>query len=158
MRTRPASTMMIPMNLFEGSSKDHHVRSGEGESGDEALDEESIDNKDVQVKVLVKRGNKNRTRQMFIPRDCSLVQNSKQQEAAELEEKQDIKRLVLEYNDREEEEMSGHGSQGQGFIQPSNIRGFHRGSTWEGSGGRGGRFYYKPHHHSSNEAYYSRKR
>uniref|UniRef100_A0A7N0V2R3 MIF4G domain-containing protein n=1 Tax=Kalanchoe fedtschenkoi TaxID=63787 RepID=A0A7N0V2R3_KALFE len=158
MRTRPTSTMMIPMNLLEGSGKDQHGRGGDGESGDEAVDEECGDNKEVPVKVLVKRGNKQRTRQMLIPRDCSLIQSSKQQEAAELEEKQDIKRLVLEYNDREEEEMSGLGGQGQGFIQPGNIRGFHRGSTWEGSGGRGGRFYYKPHHHGGNEGYYSRKR
>ncbi|CAM9004096.1 unnamed protein product [Rhodiola kirilowii] len=158
MRIRATSMMTIPMNVFEGSAKDQHGRGAEGESGDEALDEECGDNKEVQVKVLVKRGNKNQTRQMFIPRDCSLVQSSKQQEAAELEEKQDIKRLVLEYNDREEEEMSGIGGQGQGFIQPGNIRGFHRGSTWEGTGGRGGRFYYKPHHHGGNEAYYSRKR
>ncbi|CAM8920380.1 unnamed protein product [Rhodiola kirilowii] len=158
MRTRSTSMMMVPMSLLEGSAKDHHGRGAEGESGDDGLDEECGDNKEVQVKVLVKRGNKNQTRQMFIPRDCSLVQSSKQLEAAELEEKQDIKRLVLEYNDREEEEMSGIGGQGQGFIQPGNIRGFHRGSTWEGTGGRGGRFYYKPHHHGGNEAYYSRKR
>jgi regulator of nonsense transcripts 2 len=48
--------MVIPMNLFEGPPRDHHGRGVGGESGDE--DEEAGGNKDVQVKVLVKRGNK----------------------------------------------------------------------------------------------------
>ncbi|TVT96970.1 hypothetical protein EJB05_57801, partial [Eragrostis curvula] len=46
---------------------------------------------------------------MLIPGDCSLVHSTKQQEAtaAELEEKQNIKRIILEYNEREEEELNG---------------------------------------------------
>ncbi|KAK0597514.1 hypothetical protein LWI29_026121 [Acer saccharum] len=82
LRGRPALNMMIPINVFEGSSKDHHGRMA-GESGDEALDEDIEEDKEVQVKVLVKH---------------------------ELEEKQDIKRLVLEYNDREED-SNGLGTQ-----------------------------------------------
>lgn len=44
---------------------------------------------------------------------CSLVQSTNQKEAANLEEKQDIKRLVLEYNvrERDEEESNGLGTQ-----------------------------------------------
>ncbi|KAK1577459.1 hypothetical protein Q3G72_021948 [Acer saccharum] len=60
LRGQPALNMMIPINVFEGSSKDHHGRMA-GESD-------------------------------------------------ELEEKQDIKRLVLEYNDREED-SNGLGTQ-----------------------------------------------
>lgn len=114
LRARPTLNMMIPMNVFEGPTKDHHGRGFEGESGDETLDDEGGKSKEVRVKVLVKRGSKQQTKQMFIPRDCSLVQSTKQKEAAELEEKQDIKRLVLEYNDREEE-LNGLGTQPLGY-------------------------------------------
>lgn len=93
--------MTIPINVFEGHTKDHLGRSIEGESGDETTDEATGGSKEVQVKVLVKRGNKQQAKQKFIPRDCALVQSTKQKDAAELEEKQDIERLVLEYNDRE---------------------------------------------------------
>ncbi|KAK6929264.1 Up-frameshift suppressor 2, C-terminal [Dillenia turbinata] len=41
LRSRPTLNMMIPMNVFEGSIRDHHGRSFDGESGDETLDEES---------------------------------------------------------------------------------------------------------------------
>lgn len=67
LRGRPTLNMMIPMNVFEGSAKDHHGRGTGGESGDEALDEDTDGNKEVQVKVLVKRGNKQQqTKQMYI--------------------------------------------------------------------------------------------
>ncbi|XP_011046308.1 PREDICTED: regulator of nonsense transcripts UPF2-like [Populus euphratica] len=148
LRGRPALNMAIPMNLFEGSAKDHHGRVVGGESGDE--DEEAGGNKDVQVKVLVKRGNKQQTKQMYIPRDCSLVQSTKQKEAAEFEEKQDIKRLVLEYNDREEEENNGLGTQTLNWMPGGTSRVTSRGSTWEGSSGRGTGSRYRHHHHSGS--------
>lgn len=145
--------MMIPMNLFEGSVKEHHGRGAEGESGDETTDEGTGGSKEVRVKVLVKRGNKQQTKQMYIPRDCSLVQSTKQKEAAELEEKQDIKRLVLEYNDREEEELNGG-------MQPLNSshsggRASNRGHSWDHrSGGPRHRHIY----HSGAGVYYGRRR
>ncbi|KAI5578637.1 hypothetical protein POPTR_008G045400v4 [Populus trichocarpa] len=148
LRGRPALNMVIPMNLFEGSAKDHHGRAVGGESGDE--DEEAGGNKDVQVKVLVKRGNKQQTKQLYIPRDCSLVQSTKQKEAAEFEEKQDIKRLVLEYNDREEEENNGLGTQTLNWMTGGTSRVTGRGSTWEGSSGRGTGSRYRHHHHSGS--------
>jgi len=55
----------------------------------------------------------------------------KQQEAAELEEKQSIKRRILEYNEREEEELNGAsqmGNWGQGATNTSSIRSGGRGS------------------------------
>ncbi|GMN51185.1 hypothetical protein TIFTF001_020343 [Ficus carica] len=137
LRGRPTLNMMIPMNVFEGSTKDHGRGIG-GESGDEALDEEAGVNKEIQVKVLVKRGNKQQTKQMFIPRDCSLVQSTKQKEAAELEEKQDIKRLVLEYNDREEEELNGLGTQTLNHMQGGSNRISPRGHMWEGASVKSG--------------------
>ncbi|KAK9911705.1 hypothetical protein M0R45_035600 [Rubus argutus] len=156
LRGRPTLNMMIPMNVFEGSIKDHHGRVG-GDSGDEG-DEESGGSKEVQVKVLVKRGNKQQTKQMYIPRDCSLIQSTKQKEAAELEEKQDIKRLVLEYNDREEEELNGLGTQTLNYTQSGGNRFAGRGSTWEGTSGRGGgpRRYHSSY--SGAGVYYSRRK
>ncbi|CAN6704891.1 unnamed protein product [Malus baccata var. baccata] len=159
LRGRPTLNMMIPINVFEGSTKDHHGRGVGGESGDEALDEESGGSKEVQVKVLVKRGNKQQTKQMYIPRDCSLIQSTKQKEAEELEEKQDIKRLVLEYNDREEEELNGLGNQTLNHMQSGGNRLAGRGSTWEGASGRGGGARHRYHSsYSGGGAYYSRKK
>ncbi|XP_068315362.1 regulator of nonsense transcripts UPF2-like [Pyrus communis] len=159
LRSRPTLNMTIPMNVFEGSTKDHHGRVVGGESGDEALDEESGGSKEVQVKVLVKRGNKQQTKQMYIPRDCSLIQSTKQKEAAEFEEKQDIKRLVLEYNDREEEELNGLGNQTLNYMQSGSNRLASRGSTWEGTSGRGGGARHRYHSsYSGSGVHYSRKK
>ncbi|KAK4578949.1 hypothetical protein RGQ29_028851 [Quercus rubra] len=156
LRGRPTLNMMIPMNVFEGPTKDHHGRGGE--SGDETLDEEAGGSKEVPVKVLVKRGNKQQTKQMLIPRDCSLVQSTKQKEAAELEEKQDIKRLVLEYNDREEEELNGLGTQTINWSQGGGSRVASRGNTWEGTGSRASGSRHRHHNYSGGGVYYSRKR
>ncbi|KAI5648769.1 hypothetical protein M9H77_34774 [Catharanthus roseus] len=159
LRARPTLNMMIPMNLFEGPTKDHHGRGIEGESGDETTDEGAGGNKDVRVKVLVKKGNKQQTKQMYIPQDCSLVQSTKQKEAAELEEKQDIKRLVLEYNDREEEELNGLGTQPQSWAQSSGGRVPYRGQPWEGGHGRTSGSRHRHHHyHHSGGTHYSRRR
>ncbi|KAI3691889.1 hypothetical protein L6452_31691 [Arctium lappa] len=158
LRARPTLNMMIPMNIFEGSTRgDHHGRVSEGESGDEAIDYESGGRKEVQVKVLVKRGSKQQTKQMLIPSDCSLVQSTKQKEAAELEEKQDIKRLVLEYNDREEEELNAMGNLPVGWSQSGGGRVVYRGHSWEGHGGRSGSRHRYPHH-SGGGYYYSRRK
>ncbi|XWS66111.1 hypothetical protein CRYUN_Cryun05aG0172300 [Craigia yunnanensis] len=157
LRGRPTLNMMIPMNVIEGSIKDLHGRVVGGESGDESLDEEAGGSREVQVKVLVKRGNKQQTKQMYIPRDCTLVQSTKQKEAAEFEEKQDIKRLVLEYNDRVEEENNGLGTQTLNWPS-GNSRAYGRGNSWEGSGGRSGGPRHRHHSHSGSGAYYGRKK
>ncbi|KAL3689456.1 hypothetical protein R1sor_015765 [Riccia sorocarpa] len=128
MRARPTLNMMIPMNLFEGS-KDHG-RITDGESGDEVPDEQGGNS--VRFRVLVKKGNKQQTKQLYIPRDSSLVQSTKQKEAAELEEKQDIKRLVLEYNEREEEDRGGAAPQPMNWSVPSAP------NMGRGSGSKGG--------------------
>lgn len=155
LRSRPTINMMIPMNLFEGPAKEHHGRAPEGESGDETADEGNGGTKEVRVKVLVKRGNKQQTKQMYIPQDCSLVQSTKQKEAAELEEKQDIKRLVLEYNDREEEEING----GMQPLNQSHSGGkvVNRGHTWDGHH-RGGGPRHRHLFHSGAGIYYGRRR
>ncbi|KAH9722580.1 Regulator of nonsense transcripts UPF2 [Citrus sinensis] len=158
LRGRPTLNMMIPMNVFEGSSKDHHGRTVGGGSGDEALEEDIGEVKEVQVKVLVKRGNKQQTKQMYIPRDCTLVQSTKQKEAAELEEKQDIKRLVLEYNDREEDN-NGLGTQILNNWMPSgSSRVASRGSSWEGTSRRTGGSRHGHHYYSGGGTYHSRRK
>ncbi|KAK1583183.1 hypothetical protein Q3G72_021645 [Acer saccharum] len=158
LRGRPALNMMILINVFEGSSKDHHGRMA-GESGDEALDEDIEEDKEVQVRVLVKRGNKQQTKQMFIPRDCSLVQSTKQKEAAELEEKQDIKRLVLEYNDREED-SNGLGTQtlNSHWISSGSGRVANHGSSWEGPGRRTSGSRHGHHQYPGSGVYHSRRK
>ncbi|XP_006647558.1 regulator of nonsense transcripts UPF2 [Oryza brachyantha] len=136
-RPRATLNMMVPMNVLEGSKDPRAV---ESESGEETVDEEGGSaggGSKVRVKVLMKKGHKQQTKQMFIPGDCSLVQSTKQQEAAELEEKQSIKRRILEYNEREEEEMNGGSSQMGNWSQGgsstgSSIRSGGRGS-WDGS-------------------------
>ncbi|KAJ1437025.1 hypothetical protein SESBI_03863 [Sesbania bispinosa] len=158
LRGRPTLNMMIPMNVFEGSGKDHHGRGIGGESGDEALDEDIDGNKEVQVKVLVKRGNKQQTKQMYIPRNSSLVQSTKQKEAAELQEKEDIKRLVLEYNDREEEELNGLGTQPTNWMQSGGNKAGGRGNTLEGTSGRSGGSRHRHHNYTGSGIYYSRRR
>ncbi|XP_051119290.1 regulator of nonsense transcripts UPF2 isoform X2 [Andrographis paniculata] len=155
LRSRPTINMTIPMNVFEGSNKEHHGRGLEGDSGGETTDDGSGGNKEVRVKVLVKRGNKQQTKQMYIPRDCSLVQSTKQKEAAELEEKQDIKRLVLEYNDREEEELNGGGMQ-QPLNQGGGRVGNRGGNSWEGGQQRSSR--HRQIYHSGAGMYYGRRR
>eukprot|EP00249_Psilotum_nudum_P018824 c26978_g1_i1 orf=54-3764(+) len=131
-RTRPTLNMMIPMNLIEGSRD--HGRGTDVESGDEPLDDQSNRNS-VAFRMLVKKGNKQQTKQLHIPRDCSLVQSTRQKEAAELEEKQDIKRLVLEYNEREEDEYVGTSAQPMNLAPSSTVmnRGSGYRSGWEGS-------------------------
>ncbi|OIV97285.1 hypothetical protein TanjilG_07037 [Lupinus angustifolius] len=159
LRGRPTLNMMIPMNVLEGSTKDHHGKGIGGESGDEALDDESGGNKEVQVRVLVKRGNKQQTKQMFIPQNSSLVQSTKQKEAAELQEKEDIKRRVLEYNDREEEELNGLGTQPSNWLQSGGSKAGGRGHTLEGTSGRGGGSRHRQHnYHTGSGLYYSRRR
>ncbi|CAK9155117.1 unnamed protein product [Ilex paraguariensis] len=158
LQARPTLNMMIQMNVFEGSAKDHHGRGVEGESGDETLDEEAGGSKEVRVKVLVKHGNKQQTRQMYIPRESSLVQSTKQKEAAELEEKQDIKRLVLEYNDSEEEELNELGTQPFSWTQSGGGRVSNWSHTWEGHGSRAVGSHHRHHHHSGGGLYNSRRK
>lgn len=136
MRSRPTLNMTIPLNLFD--SKDHGRGGGTDiESGDEVLDDQT-GGTSVQFRVLVKKGNKQQTKQLRIPRDCSLVLSTKQKEAAELEEKQDIKRLVLEYNERDEEDRAGTAPQPMNWQQGAPGLGRGRGGHWGEGGGRVG--------------------
>ncbi|KAI8539857.1 hypothetical protein RHMOL_Rhmol09G0215800 [Rhododendron molle] len=147
-RSRLSLNMAIPMNVVVGPTEDLHGRKGL-ESGDETLDEEAggrrIGRKEVSVRVLVKRGNKQRSKQLYLPLDCSLVRSAKEREAAEVEERKDIKRLVLEYNEREEESC-GFETQPTSWMQSVDSNGdvkripgsHHRHQYFAGAG-----FYYR---------------
>lgn len=163
LRARPTLNMMIPMNVFEG-----YPRAVDGESGEETVDEDgsgSGGSARVRVKVLVKKGNKQQTKQMYIPKECSLIQSTKQKEAEELEEKQSIKRRILEYNEREEEESNGISSPGSNWLQSGagsssgvgSSRPVGRGN-WDGAGRGGG--YRQQRHHLAGGYYhgYGRRR
>lgn len=149
-RVKSTMNMTVPMKIVEGS-KDS--RATETESGEELTAEESGNagggsEVKVCVRVLVKKGHKQQTRQMLIPGDCSLVQSTKQQEAALLEEKQNIKKKILEYNEREEEEFNASSFQtgfwGQGGSSAGGSIGSAGRGSWDGSnrGGRGRQRYY----------------
>ncbi|KAF2318609.1 hypothetical protein GH714_009351 [Hevea brasiliensis] len=129
LRGRPTLNMVIPMSLFEGSTKDY----GRAVGG----------------KVVMRH---------WMMRQ----ESTKQKEAAEFEEKQDIKRLVLEYNDREEEENNGLGTQTLNWMPSSSNRVGSRGSTWEGSSGRGAgsrhRHQHQHQHQSGSGVYHGRRR
>lgn len=150
-RSRLSLNMAIPMNLAVWPTEDLHGRKGL-ESGDETLDtlDEEAEGrrkgrKEVSVRVLVKRGNKQRSKQLYLPLDCSLVRSAKEREAAEVEERQDIKRLVLEYNEREEESC-GFETQPTSWMQSVDSNGdvkripgsCHRHQYFAGAG-----FYYR---------------
>uniref|UniRef100_I1PN51 MIF4G domain-containing protein n=1 Tax=Oryza glaberrima TaxID=4538 RepID=I1PN51_ORYGL len=81
----------MTMAMITCLSKD--LRATELENGGEnaSVSINDGDGGKVCIKVLVKKGHKQQIKEMFIPGDCSLVQSTKQQEAAELEEKQSIK-------------------------------------------------------------------
>ena len=85
----------------------------------------------------MKKCNKQQTKQLRVPRDCSLVQSTKQKEATELEEKQNtVKRLVLEYNEMDEEDRAGTAPQPMNWAayQAGPGAGQGRGSWGEGGG------------------------
>ncbi|GJP55614.1 hypothetical protein CLOM_g14564 [Closterium sp. NIES-68] len=55
-------------------------------------------------RVLVKRGNKQQARELMVPSDSAIAVATRRKEEEEERERQDIKRRVLEYNDRAEDD------------------------------------------------------
>ncbi|KAK0593039.1 hypothetical protein LWI29_029667 [Acer saccharum] len=148
--------MMIPINVFEGSSKDHHGRMAV-ESGDEALDKDIGEGKEVQVKVLVKSGNKQQTKQMYIPRDCSLARNRKKQLSWKRNKTSRgwcwstmvEKRIAMGWGPKT---LNSH------WIPSGNGRVASRGSSWEGPGRRTGGSCHGHHHYPGGGVYHSRRK
>ncbi|KAJ3097179.1 hypothetical protein HDU97_005098 [Phlyctochytrium planicorne] len=67
------------------------------------MDEESLGGEEVIFRVLTKKGNKQQVKHMALPSSSSFAQNTRIKKEAELEEKQQLKRLVLSYEAREGE-------------------------------------------------------
>ena len=136
---RPTVNMKEPMSTFKWSKDSTTEAADKGNMCDELVKSGSGGGSEVCFKVLVKRGHKQHMKQMLIPGDCPLVQSTKQQSAAELEEKQNIKRKILEYNEREEELNAaslerGNGVEGGGTDEtPAGGR-----VTWVGPSRGGG--------------------
>jgi regulator of nonsense transcripts 2 len=141
LRAKPTLNMAVPMRIFEGPKDPSATETESGQA-----EESGNAGAKVCVRVLVKKGHKQQAKQMLIPGDCSLVQSTREQEAALLEEKQNIKQKILEYNRREEEEAkfiegstrSGHWAQVVSSPGSSISSSAGRG-TWDGSSRGGGR-------------------
>ena len=58
----------------------------------------------VQFSVLMRKGNKPSFREIAVPLDSEIVQNLHKQEEADRLEKERVKKLTLEINERQEEE------------------------------------------------------
>eukprot|EP00897_Mesotaenium_endlicherianum_P004511 jgi/Mesen1/4088/ME000214S03269 len=79
----------------------------------------------LNMAVLVKKGSKQTARQLVLPRDSALALVSRQKEAEEAQEKEDIKRRVLELNERAEDEKLLHPAALLQPIMPMNHHHHH---------------------------------
>eukprot|EP01116_Phalansterium_solitarium_P000218 TRINITY_DN10128_c0_g1_i1.p1 TRINITY_DN10128_c0_g1~~TRINITY_DN10128_c0_g1_i1.p1 ORF type:complete len:1390 (-),score=694.08 TRINITY_DN10128_c0_g1_i1:248-4417(-) len=127
--SRPRNTileMSIPMNLLRKAQPAE-------EEAEAHADERPEDT--VQVRLLVKKGNKPAMRNLDVPKDSNLVARAQAAEK-EREDLEEMKRFVLNYEEREEEEnLIALGYR----PQPVNFRGG-RGQPRGGGGpGRGNR-------------------
>jgi len=71
---------------------------------DDANDADSRDNGVMNFTVLSKRGTKQQTRQLAVPAESALAVHTRSAQLQSKEEQQHLKRLVLDYEQREEEE------------------------------------------------------
>ncbi|RKP10363.1 ARM repeat-containing protein, partial [Thamnocephalis sphaerospora] len=85
-----------------------HLRENLANSESEVPERGDTSGKNVTFTLLLKRGNKQQTKAVEVPSDSALAVSTKQKQEAEKEEKQRLKQLVLNYEEREqEEEMQG---------------------------------------------------
>eukprot|EP01114_Cavostelium_apophysatum_P008182 TRINITY_DN2050_c0_g1_i2.p1 TRINITY_DN2050_c0_g1~~TRINITY_DN2050_c0_g1_i2.p1 ORF type:complete len:1232 (-),score=430.22 TRINITY_DN2050_c0_g1_i2:182-3877(-) len=92
--------MAIPMGLFKTTG----IRGREEDAATNATGKDESEQGKVAFRVLMKKGNKQTTRNVDIPMDYSLASNTVSKQTSEKEEQQVLKRIVLEYGEREEEE------------------------------------------------------
>eukprot|EP00850_Spirogloea_muscicola_P011490 SM000071S21114 [mRNA] locus=s71:436824:443196:- [translate_table: standard] len=98
-----ALNMSIPLSLLESSRGNAEVGSGSPDSSD-GMDGRK-DNA-MTFKLVIRKGNKQQAKQLMIPKESALAQASRRKEAEEAQEKQDIKRRVLAYNERADEDSN----------------------------------------------------
>jgi len=86
----------IPMNLLKGTSTTNNKRVG-------GPDEEQADTNEINFRLLMKKGNKQHAKTLRVPVDAKLAKTNKVQLDADREEHAEVKRMVLQYGEREEE-------------------------------------------------------
>ncbi|KAJ3285377.1 hypothetical protein HK104_009522, partial [Borealophlyctis nickersoniae] len=97
----------------------HRSRSAGATSGDE---EESGQ---VSFTLLTKKGSKQQTKTMALPADSAFVRSSRSKQEAEQEEKLQLKKLVLNYEEREREAIAGKSGSASGSSIPQGENGLH---------------------------------
>eukprot|EP00850_Spirogloea_muscicola_P006728 SM000032S12112 [mRNA] locus=s32:567211:573564:- [translate_table: standard] len=107
-RARPLN-MTIPLSLLESSRGNADVGSGLGPDSADGMDGRK-DNA-MTFRLVFRKGNKQQAKQLKIPKESALAQASRRksfakQEAEDAQEKQDIKRRVLAYNERADEDSN----------------------------------------------------
>ncbi|KAJ3790841.1 transcription factor [Lentinula aff. detonsa] len=89
------------MALWDSSVQPASLRKKRVEEGDE---DEELDAKMMHFTVVTKRGNKQQTRKLAVPAESALAVHTRSAQLQDKVEQQQLKRLVLDYEQREEAE------------------------------------------------------
>ncbi|RQM07904.1 hypothetical protein DH86_00000785 [Scytalidium sp. 3C] len=99
------TTFDVPLPLRR---KEGHTTSSNEFGGDESVNDDAAGNGTMAFSLLTKRGNRQQTKTVSLPSDSSFAIAMKTQQAAEREEQQRIKNLVLNYDlTRDGEDQDG---------------------------------------------------
>ncbi|KAG5725663.1 Nonsense-mediated mRNA decay protein 2, partial [Termitomyces sp. T112] len=91
--------------LWDSSVLPPPVRKKKIEDGDEESETSELNRPDIMAfTVLTKRGNKQHTRQIAVPAESALAVHTRSAQLQDRVEQQHLKRLVLDYEQREEAE------------------------------------------------------
>jgi len=85
----------------------------------------------VAFKVLVKKGGKQHTKELQVPKDSAFVLSTQRKEEEAKEERSELKRLVLDYHERDEDDLSLPSLKSMSIHQPTirtNINSYGGGS------------------------------
>jgi regulator of nonsense transcripts 2 len=94
--------MSIPMNLFRATGPNAKGRLDEESTPTQAITDS------MSFRVLMKKGNKQAIKNIQVPLESPLAINSKVNQNAEREEQKELKRIVLKYEEREEEKADDY--------------------------------------------------
>lgn len=109
----PSLDVAVPMHL-KGQRARHNSLTEENES--------------LNFVVMLKKGNKQHFKDLQIPLSSGLAANIRNRQIAEQQEQEEVKRLVLNYNQRQEEEIYNEmlAQQRQSVSEPQTSRPHHR--------------------------------
>lgn len=97
---KPQSDIVIPMNIKGGTGK----KSGGILLNLKPEEENNRENSTINFVLMTRRGNKQQFKSLEVPVTSELAQNLKDREEAERAEKEQVKKLTLDINERQEEE------------------------------------------------------